>query len=846
MIRSWHVVPLTLFLVFALLPAVASADFLDLQVAPAESRLELASGEIDLTLAPGWSVLLPIQPQAGEPGTTPGTLPGGGQSNGLETSLAGAVLAEIDAAPTQLDLHPTGTEFSADDSGTWAPASGGGSGVGLADAAFLVEDALLGIDFAGALRGVEGSLEGSLALTPDGPDAWTAAGNIDLHLSEGVLDFDSAIPGLSGSGPLATGGPAIASATVTGGRYEIVNGVGRLSLPFTTDPFVLFASDVGGAVPLSFTATLEGTVVAYLPEPGMGTGLLFGVGALSALSRRRRSRDRRRSRRPLTPRERTTLQCGVLALLLLGLLEAACSDPRTIIESNCDNTDLVSSYDTFQDNLQCGTVEVDTDGAAPPEGSDAGCATPGDDSAPGVLASTTTPAPGGDAIVEASVTRTDEVTQVVCSHDLAAALGPGATQCTAETRRSMTTDIDPSVPVGTQLYFYVSARTLVLGPGAADPFAAGVSVDCPGEAPQTVPLTGESTAIGFQHTGMSPVVCEVVGSITQSSTAAAGQTAHQLTFEIGQCPTNGSCSLDRDCPLGSNCVGSQCSDGSAGASCLVASDCDASAPICYTDGTCRAGILGSACEVDRHCASGLVCTAGSCVDPNPPGSITIDSHTVTPDLNRVGGVYPRYTPSIDLTAVVETSEPMGLLTATTLACDPAKVSSCTPVSDAPSPPTTAWAVDLPDYQGAPSGEPYQIDVAVEDALGAPAATSEQVDFEVYPEDGGSITCTKSYDPGSGALSLGFTVNPPAPATPGQVFQANYYLYQRYDAQGWAQDESDSFRGNFLLTNPTTLTPVDDGEYQIIFNGQIDFVTPFQTSLRIDTLGGPNDVCTLVP
>jgi hypothetical protein len=169
------------------------------------------------------------------------------------------------------------------------------------------------------------------------------------------------------------------------------------------------------------------------------------------------------------------------------------------------------------------------------------------------------------------------------------------------------------------------------------------------------------------------------------------------------------------------------------------------------------------------------------------------------------------------------------------------------VSAGPSVPpgATSWSVDLAEYSSGVSGLAYQLDVSVEDTNGLPAQTSRTVDFEVYPDDVGALaTCTKSY--ANGKLSLGFTISPPPPATPGQVFDARLWLFRRSDAEGWPLDPIDPIWTGFNLQNPITLTPEVDGEFQMVFTGLIGFAIPFQASLRIDTLGGPNDVCTLVP
>lgn len=281
---------------FALLvPGAATAAFLDLYVDPEQSRIELVSGSFDVLLAPGLNVVLAAEAQTGVAGTVPGTLPGGGTSDGLETSLSGTILAEIDSFSTQLEVHTTSTTVDADHSGVWAPGPAGAAGVAAADLAFQVQDVVLGLDVVTALRDVQIALGSTFSLTPDGPDAWIASGWLEIYLASGTVDYDSAMPGLTGTGVLQPGRAVGYGTYVADGRYEIVEpGLTRLTLPFSTGPIVFLADEGGTAIPATVTGSIQGTVVAQsqpLPEPTVGAGLFSGVLGIGWMARRRRRRE---------------------------------------------------------------------------------------------------------------------------------------------------------------------------------------------------------------------------------------------------------------------------------------------------------------------------------------------------------------------------------------------------------------------------------------------------------------------------------------------------------------------------------------------------------------------------
>ena len=282
--------------------------------------------------------------------------------------------------------------------------------------------------------------------------------------------------------------------------------------------------------------------------------------------------------------------------------------------------------------------------------------------------------------------------------------------------------------------------------------------------------------------------------------------------------------------------------------------CDVCSSACFIlegqTSLCGDGALdvlnGEQCD-DGNLIDGDGCSSACLLPVNSTIEITLPM--LAPDLNLVGGDRPRLTPDIDLTAAVQTNEPLSQLTASVVNCNPVDVSDCTPVVDVPGGVTDQWSVELPGFAAAPAGQAYSVELSVVDAGGLPGNASSQLNFEVYPSDAGlDVTCTRRYDIDTGELYLRFTLvdngSLPPGYTLGDMFDARFWLYQRADATGWALDETDSVRTDFSLINPVEFRAADDGEYQLIFSGLLGFVEPIQTSIRIDTLGGPRDICTL--
>jgi len=133
---------------------------------------------------------------------------------------------------------------------------------------------------------------------------------------------------------------------------------------------------------------------------------------------------------------------------------------------------------------------------------------------------------------------------------------------------------------------------------------------------------------------------------------------------------------------------------------------------------------------------------------------------------------------------------------------------------------------------------------------------QTVDLEVYPVDPGlDVTCTKRYDSGSLYVSITLVDNGNLPMNPdtgspytlGDMYDARSYVSQEGQETGFNLDENGYLTGFQLFQPEFNLN--DDGIYEMIFTGEL--LSPsdqqsIQTHLLFDTIGGANDVCTLVP
>jgi cysteine-rich repeat protein len=267
-----------------------------------------------------------------------------------------------------------------------------------------------------------------------------------------------------------------------------------------------------------------------------------------------------------------------------------------------------------------------------------------------------------------------------------------------------------------------------------------------------------------------------------------------------------------------------------------------------------------------YCGDGVQDTREACDDGNdvdgdgcqtdctitPSGTFEITNVYLTPDVNVLGGVRPRFTSDMAIDLVVETSEGMTSVQAEVVSCDPAEVTDCNPVADNPLS-ATSWSLRLPGFVGSATGTLFTVQVTAQGSGGQ--VDQQTVDLEVYPVDPGlDVTCTKRYD--SGSLYVAFTLVdngslPIAPSTGNpytlaDMFDARFWLLQEGEETGLVLDETDPSRGDFILMQPTEFNLDDDGIYEMVFTGLLGFVEPIQTHLVIDTIGGGNDVCTLVP
>jgi hypothetical protein len=115
----------------------ALADFEIFYVNPEESRVRIDSARIEAGVPPNQTHLFDASDQAGLPGTTQGVLPGGGTSNGFETSLTGKLLVEDEIQSlNRLTINQEATTVIAGDMGSWLPGAAGQPAAEPANAAF--------------------------------------------------------------------------------------------------------------------------------------------------------------------------------------------------------------------------------------------------------------------------------------------------------------------------------------------------------------------------------------------------------------------------------------------------------------------------------------------------------------------------------------------------------------------------------------------------------------------------------------------------------------------------------------------------------------------------------------
>lgn len=305
------------------------------------------------------------------------------------------------------------------------------------------------------------------------------------------------------------------------------------------------------------------------------------------------------------------------------------------------------------------------------------------------------------------------------------------------------------------------------------------------------------------------------------------------------------CELD-SCPDGNLDPYEECDDGNFTDDDGCTNLC--TLPVCG-DGIVQAGV-GEECD-DGNTANGDGCDS-ACQVEGP--DFTLNTAYVTPLVNLLGGTRPRFDENFQVDVMVEASAPMGQLTAEIQGCDLAPP-YCDPVVE-PVPGVSQWSLRLPPLTGAPdpAGKHYTVLVTGE-AQGSPAVDSTTLEFDVFPPDPGlDVACTKRYDGGSLYVAVTLVDNGNLPINPNtglpytlaDMYDARFLIYQEHPETGFDLDETDWTRNYFILIQPTEFHLADDGIYAMVFSGQLNFVEPIQTYLLFDTVGGDNDVCTLVP
>jgi cysteine-rich repeat protein len=286
--------------------------------------------------------------------------------------------------------------------------------------------------------------------------------------------------------------------------------------------------------------------------------------------------------------------------------------------------------------------------------------------------------------------------------------------------------------------------------------------------------------------------------------------------------------------------GEECDDGNA-------IDNDECTNAC-TLPSCGDGILqsvsGEACD-DGNTDDGDGCSATCQIEGGDFGLIAAYA---TPQVYYVGGTRPRFDENSRIDVVVQATDLMSEIRAVIQNCDLDPPSLCDPIVE-PVPIRTQWSLRLPELAGGPEpdGKRYEVLVAA-DAQASAESASTTIEFDVYqPDPGLDVVCTKRYD--SGSLYVSFTLvdsGLPPPYTLNDMYDARFSLYQEGEETGFALDETDPIRNYFILVQPTEFNLDDDGTYEMIFAGHLNFTVPIQRSLLFDTIGGDNDVCTEVP
>jgi hypothetical protein len=278
-------------------PTAARAVPVALYINEAESRLQLTSGTLGVSLVPGYGgsrAILTLGPQAGTTGTSAGTLPGGGTSDGLITSLAGQLLLDADPATSGSFQFDSRASFIAPGvSGNWLPDATQSGAAAPAQAGTLFADVNLGIDGRAALRDLFASAEGYFFRAAAGTNTWTFTGDGQFHPLVGSFDYVSGIPGVSGGAAFGTGRNPLRFRPMAGAMYEILpGGVSKLTLPFAGNmnigPFAITSG-----IPVNADLEFSGVIVAYsvpqVPEPG--AAVLLGVAFVGILGALRRGRN---------------------------------------------------------------------------------------------------------------------------------------------------------------------------------------------------------------------------------------------------------------------------------------------------------------------------------------------------------------------------------------------------------------------------------------------------------------------------------------------------------------------------------------------------------------------------
>lgn len=602
---------------------------------PARSHVEILPGDLEpftpfsglsFQLGPLFQSLKVPFAAPGAAGGTGATLPDGSTSDGLRAPLAGQLLVTIDRSaagvPEFLSVFRRRTVIEVGTSGAWLPGPPSDPTTPAdGDVAVAFGDPAAGLGGRGVLRDVILSLEGGEVLRAAGGSRFEFFPSMPARAENGILDFETSLPGLDGRVFLFRDQRAFNQSFENAVLEEVGGGVLELTIPLefwvTVAPRLL-----GAGLPMSVDLLLGVHIVASterptealvpaavslrsppvapieiasLSQPAFGgsapipllaavLGLLLLLGWVLV-------------RRPAANRDPERVALLTVALLFVFLV--VCPDPASM-ESEVAETSTGNISGTQE--ATC-TKGGESEGTAP--GADLFQSTSlfTDEAECGVM---TRP--------EGAFNGTPMVSSVCDLDNKVESVDP--TRCEVDVQARF--DYTPGVPGGLPVFAWFEFRTHTLGDGVSATGTASVS--CPGGESADLP-PNERRQVALNPNGGS---CDVTYTgEAQKSSLTSGSAAFAVSFDP----------LDNDCRSAAQCAPGECCDAQErcvscpGASC----EHDAQAFFYTIDGEIDRSLGCSGCGTvtdgtgccteDADCADGLVCAIepggleGQCLTP---------------------------------------------------------------------------------------------------------------------------------------------------------------------------------------------------------------------------------------